>query len=135
VARARVLSGLPVSTAGAGTDTALADRPDELPPATHGGGDPGVAPPLGAQLADEVVPLGTMLAGESLGLTGQPVFFPGAHGSRVHVDLAQTVPRKKSASRFGTAESNPATSRDPGSFGSAMLTSFAVMATTARRTS
>ena len=49
------------------------------------------------------------------------------HGS------AQMSPRAKSASSFGTAASNPATSIDPGSSGSAMLKSVAVMPTTDSR--
>lgn len=68
-----------------------------------------------------MVALLAVLASESLGLAGQPVQLPGAHGSGIHRELAQTSPREKSAIRFGTAESNPATSSEWVSIGSATL--------------
>jgi len=94
-----------------------------------------VGPPLRvvrAELPHELVTLHAV----PRGLLAEPAGLAVMLAGLLRADVGghgQMSPRAKSASSDGTAESNPATSRVPGSSGSAMVKSVAVIPVTDMR--
>ncbi len=85
---------------------------------------------IGAELTDQAITLLPVPRGPLTEPGGLPVMLPGLLRADVH---GQMSPRAKLASSDGTAESNPATSSVPGSSGSAMVKSVAVIPVTDMR--
>ena len=127
--RAKCASGLPPA------GSSLGDRRYQLGRAADRCGERHVCPRLwvlGPQHPDEPVPGLPVLGGTGFGPGSRLVGFPGQLGTDVGRH-GQRSPREKSAISDGTAESNPDTSRLPGSSGGAIENAVGVSAATTSR--